>query len=209
MAVTIKPVYINEFLQKIVSFYPKELEIEFKVSKFNTVFLDIPYGLGYESYVKNELYFRVYQKPFNAYAYLDRDSNHPFGVFKGIVKTECHRYKYLSCNKEEYDHICKLFKVRLRRCGYRESFINKHVIAYEQDTITQKKVQNNNIRCKINFNKSHNVTKIYKNILNTDHKYNNAIRTCYVTGKKLKTMLLTKKKLHCKLQDFMMQMSSS
>ena len=71
------------------------------------------------------------KKPFKTYSYLNMNSNHPFGVFKGIIKTECHRYMCLSCNKDEYNHMCNLFPVRLRRCEYKKHIINKHIIKYE------------------------------------------------------------------------------
>ena len=50
LTVELKPQFINSFLKKLVAFYPKELEIEFKVTKFTTVFLDISYGISYEAY---------------------------------------------------------------------------------------------------------------------------------------------------------------
>ena len=106
---------IKHFLTTVASYYPKELEIEFKVSKFNTNFLDLTYGIGAETYCNDKCYYRVYQKPFNAYSYTNYTSNHPKGVFKGIIATECHRYRNFSCNEKEYKHICNLFRKVLKK----------------------------------------------------------------------------------------------
>ena len=89
-------------MKRLVAYYAKELEIEFKINKFITVFLDISYGIGYETYSEGKFHYRIYQKPFNTYSYLNIESNHPYGVFKGIIKTECHRYRYLSYNEDNY-----------------------------------------------------------------------------------------------------------
>ena len=189
------------FYKKNVSFYPKELEIEFKVTKFKTEFLDITYGLGYESYAQNKFHYRIYQKPFNAYAYLNFDSNHHSSIFKGIIKTACHRYKYLSCNKEAYNHTCKLFQIRLKRCGYSELFIKKHTINFNDHTRVKQKSKEYSVRCIINFNKSYNLTNVYRSIFKCNKRNKLTIKTCNVTGKKLKTLLLTKRTLHNKLQN--------
>ena len=203
LTVELKPQFINSFLKKLVAFYPKELEIEFKVTKFTTVFLDISYGISFEAYSDSKFHYRIFQKKFNAYSYLNFESNHPFGVFKGIIKTECHRYRYTSCNKNEYEHMCKLFQIRLKKCGYSERFIKKHTIEYEQQKKVKRKTKDSNVRCKINFNKAYNPTDLYKRIFKNGRKSENIIKTCYVTGNKLKALLLTTKRLHDKLQKHM------
>ena len=167
LIVYIKPDQIKELIEKIVSYYPKELEVEFKVTKFQTIFLDICYGLGQCTYANGKLHYRVYQKPFNSYAYLNYKSNHPYAVFKGIIQTECHRYMYLSCNKKEYDNMCKLFKIRLRKCGYPKHFISRHMIEYDgkhKNRKTKPKKNTRKILMKIQFDKSHNQHKIFKHI---------------------------------------------
>ena len=71
LTVELKPQSINSFLKKLVAHYPKELEIEFKVTKFITVFLDISYGISYETYSDSKFHYRIFQKPFNTYSYLN------------------------------------------------------------------------------------------------------------------------------------------
>lgn len=206
MIVVLNSNEITDFVTKITAFYPKELEIEFQINKFRTVFLDLNYGLGEDSYTKGQLHYKVHQKPFNAYAYLNFNSNHPFGVFKGIIKTECHRYHYLTSNERQYMHMCKLFQIRLMKCGYKKAFLRKHIIQYETLKRRKKneKIQENKpIRCRVNFNKLLNQGQLYKYIF--ENKYTNVrnINTCNATGSKLKTLLLTKKRLHKKLEKFM------
>ena len=125
---------IKIFLTTVASYYPKELEIEFKVSKFHTKFLDLTYVIGAETYCNDKCYYRVYLKPFNAYSYTNYTSNHPKGVFKGSIATECHRYKNFSCNEEEYKHICNLFRKRLIKCNYPLLYIRRHMLNYQPDT---------------------------------------------------------------------------
>ena len=73
-------------LEEFASYYPKDLEIEFKVSKFQTNFLDLSFGI----YTEGKCYYRVYPKPFNTYSYKNFSSNHLPDIFKGIITTECH-----------------------------------------------------------------------------------------------------------------------
>ena len=199
MIVQMKYEKIGNFLKSVISFYPKELEIEFKVNKFITNFLDIYYGLGSISYSEKKLYYRIYQKPFNAYAYLNINSNHPPGVFKGIIKTECHRYKYLSCNKSEYDHICNLFRVRLQRTGFKNKYFYKHKIQYNMFK-TKTGHTNQNIRCKYRFNKVNNKTKNLNKLFRCHNNDIPVIKICNQTNIKLKTLFLTKRRLHLKIK---------
>ena len=201
---------IKHFLTTVASYYPKELEIEFKGSKFNTNFLDLTYGIGAETYCNDKCYYRVYQKPFNAYSYTNYTSNHPKGVFKGIIATEYHRYRNFSCNEKEYKHICNLFWKRLKKCNYPASFIRRHMLYYHPDTneIIKKDSRYQTV-CKLIFDKSNNKNIIIKKILQNKYKGIQSIGLSYKTDKKLKTRLLTKKKLHKKLQKYLTQSASN
>ena len=204
MIVVLKDQNIREFITKVASYYPKELKIEFTVSKFLTVFLDLTFGIGHDTYHSGHLHYHVYQKPFNAYAYLDFSSNHPFGVFKGMINTECHRYRTHSCNEVEYTHMCKLFKYRLKKCRYPERFINRHILKYETKMNKKQKCHIKKTTCKILFSKMHNQHLIYKRLLKgkPKNKQSDKILICNQTRPKLKTLLLTKKKLHAKLASY-------
>lgn len=193
---------IKEFVSKLASYYPKELEIEFTVNKFKADFLDLTYGIGHTTYMNGRGYHYIYQKKFNTYSYTNFQSNHPNGVFKGIICTECHRYNYLSSTKEEYKHICKLFIHRLIKCGYPKEYIQKHMIQYrtEQKTKHYKTIKNYT-RCKLNFNKLYDNEKLLKRIFHSKNNKVNTIRLCNTTMRKLRTILLTKKKLHKKIES--------
>ena len=99
-------------------YYPSELEITFTVKKIQTQFLDIYYGIGYSTFTDGRIYTSIYQKPYNANTYIHYSSSHPKHFFKGVISTECHRYRTRSSNALEYNAICKLFSIRLHRCGY-------------------------------------------------------------------------------------------
>lgn len=199
---------IKQCIQKIVLYYPSELEMEFTINKFQTVFLDLTIGMDHDTFENGSLHYRIYQKPFNAYSYTHYDSNHPKGVFKGIISTECHRYQSRSCNEEEYNHMVKLLTLRLIRCGYPEHFITKHVQPYKNNITTyisnkekHKKMYNNDKRCTIyypvRYNKYTNTHNIHAKVYRVNGE--TRIIPAHTVGKKTKTILLTKKKLHDKL----------
>lgn len=193
---------IQEFISKLASYYPKELEIEFTVNKFKADFLDLTFGIGHTTYVNGRGYHYIYQKKFNTYSYTHFQSNHPDGVFKGIISTECHRYSYLSSTKEEYNHICKLFMHRLIKCGYPKEYIQKHILQYKIELkIKQSKTMKNCTRCKLNFNKLYDNGKLLRYIFHNKNSKISKIRLCNTTMEKLKTILLTKKKLHKKIES--------
>lgn len=203
MIINIEPEDIKSFIKTLASYYPKELEIEFKVSKFETTFLDLTYGIGYDTYTKGRCYFRIYQKPFNTYAYLNFNSNHPPAVFKGIIQTECNRYRYLSSHIAEYDYMCKLFIHRLSKCDYPKGFIRKNMLGYSNSrlyTISKRKKKITKFRCKVKFSKVYNQHKMYKHVFQNRHRNVEGITMCNMTRTKLKTLLLTKKRLHRKLE---------
>ena len=200
---------IKSFLEEFASYYPKDLEIEFKVSKFQTNFLDLSFGIGYNTYTEGKCYYRVYQKPFNTYSYTNFSSNHPPGIFKGIITTECHRYRCLSCVEKEYDHMVKLFSYRLMKCDFPKHFIHKHMLKFkdgDSNVIDQKlckndkKEHNFRLLCKWTFDNTHKQYNSLRHILRNKYKHTERIKICHRTGKKLNTLLLTKKVLHNKLE---------
>ena len=193
---------LEEFISKLASFYPKELEIEFKINKFKADFLDLTLGIGCNTFSNKKVYYNVYQKPFNTYSYTHYSSNHPKGVFKGIVKTECHRYKYLSCNKKEYEHITELFAHRLMLCGYPYKFLHKHMIRHS-DKPREKRKSKYCTRCTVTFSKLYDNDKKLRHIFKSKYNHINTIKLCNRTEKKLRTLLLTKKKLHNKIEIYL------
>ena len=86
-------------------------------------------------------------------------SNHPPGIFKGIITTECHRYRYLSCVEKEYGHMVKLFSYRLMKCEFPKLFIHKHMLNFkdgdsnvtDQLCKNDKKEHNFRLLCKWNL----------------------------------------------------------
>ena len=115
-------------LHEIKLNYPSELEITFNINKIQTQFLDIYYGIGFSTFIDGKIYTSIYQKPHNAYTYIHYTSSHPKHFFKGVISTECHRYRTRSSNALEYNAICKLFSIRLRRCGYPKKYIKKNLL---------------------------------------------------------------------------------
>ncbi len=100
---------IKQYIKLIVEYYPAELEIEFTINKVQAIFLDLTIYIDNSTYDTGCICHRIYQKPFNTYSYTHFSSNHPNSVFKGIITTECYRYRDRSSNEEEYKHYASLF----------------------------------------------------------------------------------------------------
>ena len=96
---------------------PTTITIEFSISKFQTHFLDLWITIDHETFRSGRLGHKIYQKKFNTYSYVHRDSNHPDHIFKDLVNTKLTRYRRKSSIYIERKHIEKLFKIRLRRQG--------------------------------------------------------------------------------------------
>ena len=77
-----------------------------------------------------KVHLKTYFKPLHKFAYLDTSSNHPRHVFKGLIRTECSRYKRNSSSVSDYLHSLDLFKMRLLKLGYSKGFIDRNIIDY-------------------------------------------------------------------------------
>jgi hypothetical protein len=121
---------ICQFVREFASFYPPDLGVTFNISRVQTMFLDTTFGIGHTTILDGSIMYHIYQKPFHTYSYTHFESNHPRSVFTGIIQTECFRYRTRSVDSHEYEHMIKLFRVRLSRCGYSASFINQNVLPF-------------------------------------------------------------------------------
>ena len=198
---------ISIFIAHMKNHYPPELEINFKINKFCTTFLDITFGLHYTTFASGKLHFSVYQKPFNTYSYTNFSSGHPAHIFKGIIITECHRYITRSCDESEYKAIVKLFTLRLRRCGYHKKFIKKHLKPYRL-LHTQKPANSNRIFAGTTYHKTKQLHLIVKNILTKNPPFDYRFTITTKNTNKLKRILCTKQKLHRKLQKYICTMTN-
>ena len=105
-------IYIVHEIRKIIStILPTEIPIEFCIRKFRNNFLDLWITLDNNTFKDGKLAYHIYQKEFNTYSYIHRNSNHPRYIFHGIIKTEHIRYKRKSSSYLERSHIQKLFTI--------------------------------------------------------------------------------------------------
>lgn len=193
-------------LHEIKQCYPKELEITFSVNKIHTQFLDITYGIGYTTFINKIVYTSIYQKPYNAYSYIHFNSGHPKHFFKGVITTECHRYRTRSSNAMEYNTMCKLFAIRLQRCGYPKKYIKRHLLSYNftsNDNFYKKPTLGTCKFCNIKYQKTTQEHKLVRYILTKSPPFCYKWVFSYSVGTKLKQILLTKRRLHLKLGNYL------
>lgn len=190
-------------LQWYLKYYPKDINITVSVSKVSIHYLDVYAEIGQQTLQAGHISTRVFQKPFNTYCYPHFDSSIPRSVHCGFIKNENVRYKKISSSKMEFDHMIKLFKIRLRKCMYPMSFINDHMIPFETNIVKQVKTKSRLKVQKIHYDSRFKQVNIIKGILTKYEKYRNKVRFCNIQDRKLIQIVLNKNKMHNKLAKFM------
>ena len=185
----------------ITNYYPSQIPLKWKINKFSENFLDITTNLNINNNNNNLLSYHIYQKPFNTYSYPHYTSNHPRHVLHGIITGECHRYRSKSHNENEYQHIIKLFIVRLKKAGYPSKIISNFILPYSLPfRIGRNERTGNKLYIPSKFDKRIKKDQLIKNIIKKYTRPQTQIVISNKCGKKLKTFLLTKKELHKKIQ---------
>ena len=141
--------------------------------------------------------YKIYQKEFNTYSYVHRDSNHPDHVFKGLINTELIRYRRKSSNYIERKHIEKLFKIRLRRQGYRNQDFLSRDKRVKRDVAEPKKY------VRLLGNRTYGINAMAKKVINKYKFRGHNVQVIYKNQRKLKEILLTKYRLHKKIGSYM------
>jgi hypothetical protein len=83
-------------------------------------FLDISLELN-----QHGIKTKVFQKPLNRYAYLPWKSYHTKAQKQGFIKAETLRYARICSSRKDFNHMKRLFTLRLQRRGYPLSVIHK------------------------------------------------------------------------------------
>ena len=71
----------------------------------------------------DKMNYEVYHKPGNAFAYLPLGSFHARRTFAAFIKTELQRALTHSSDYDRWVKRCTLFYMKLRKCGYGDSFL--------------------------------------------------------------------------------------
>ena len=117
---------LENFLFALNHFHPS-LRYTYNFSEKSTDFLDLTIYKGPHFSQSNTLDTKTYQKDRNLYQYLHFNSNHPRNSHKSIITGECVRYVRTNTTRETFDCMVALFKERLKKRNYPESFISKTV----------------------------------------------------------------------------------
>ena len=184
-------------IDTINRYLPTTIPIEFSINKFQTHFLDLWITIDHETFGSGRLGYKIYQKEFNTYSYVHRDSNHPDHVFKGLINTELIRYRRKSSNYIERKHIEQLFKIRLRRQGYRNQDFLSRDKRVKRDVAEPKKY------VRLLGNRTYGINAMAKKVINKYKFRGHNVQVIYKNQRKLKEILLTKYRLHKKIGSYM------
>jgi len=190
-------------LDILLKYYPKDINIEIIVNKISVQYLDVCTEISDQTILYNSTSTRVYQKPFNTYCYPHFHSSIPRSIHINVIRNECKRYKEISSNRREYDHICKLFKLRLSRCSYPKTFVDTYITEYLTCFAKRPKQPFSKFLVKVRYDNRVNQVNIIKRILNKYSRYRNKFLFCNVFHKKLKSLTLTKRIMHNKISKCM------
>ena len=117
-------------IEKLMLFYPKNLVHTVYLNFYTCKYLDLSLNIDDYTAFFRKVHLKTYFKPLHKFAYLDPSSNNPRHVFKGLIRTECFRYKRNSSTVSDYLHSLDLFKLRLLKQGYSKGFIDRNMIDY-------------------------------------------------------------------------------
>ena len=189
-------------------YLPSDINIEFNVQKFKINYLDLWTTIDYDSYINGIIGYHIFQKEFNTYTYVHRDSNHHPSIFKGLYLTECTRYKRKCSNILEYEHMKSLLEIRLHKQGYSYNELKLWYRNYkiEHKPIARAADDGKIYRyIKVTNENALNLHRVARKII---RKYRNNktynFKLVFTNKKKLKELTLTKAKLHNKIGTFLL-----
>jgi hypothetical protein len=110
------------------------------ISTLTVTYLDIEILLNAEL---NEIDTRTYFKETNKFLYLNFNSYHPIGTFKGFLITELKRYLSHSTKEIHYNNTKSLFKQRLIQNNYPPVVIDEIFDQFPWDEVCHYNLLNN------------------------------------------------------------------
>ncbi len=96
----------------------KSIQFNFEISDSRVNFLDVEIFKGPRFQREGILDCKTFLKPTNKFQYLHRDSAHPPGVFKALIKGELLRYVRNTNSESDFKEQVARFKSRLVNRGY-------------------------------------------------------------------------------------------
>ena len=112
----------HEFLQVLNDHHPT-INLKATISETEVNFLDTTVFKPYPS--SETLYTRVYFKPTDTHALLNKSSFHPKSVFKGIIKSQIKRFKMISTTNSDFRNSWSILHQALRKRNYSKRWLRK------------------------------------------------------------------------------------
>lgn len=116
----------NEFLNILNNHHPT-INLKATISDTEVDFLDTTVYKPYPS--SDKLYTRVYFKPTDTHALLNKTSFHPKSVFKGIIKSQIKRFKMISTTNSDFKNAWSVLYQSLCKRNYSKRWLRQ--IYYE------------------------------------------------------------------------------
>ena len=111
-----------EFLDVLNSHHPT-INLKATISETEVNFLDTTVYKPCPS--SDTLYTRVYFKPTDTHALLNKSSFHPKSVFKGIIKSQIKRFKMISTTNSDFKNAWSILYQSLRKRNYSKRWLRK------------------------------------------------------------------------------------
>ena len=109
-----------EFLDILNNHHPT-INLKATISENEVNFLDTTVYKPYPS--SDVLYTRVYFKPTDTHALLNKSSFHPKSVFKGIIKSQIKRFKIISTTESDFKNAWSILCRALRKRNYSKRWL--------------------------------------------------------------------------------------
>lgn len=194
-------------IKTICEFYPNNIPITFDISFFEIVFLDTKISKNHFTIKNKRFHYNIYQKPNNLFMYPHFSSNHPLHTLSGIISTESLRYKSKTCEEHDFNHMIKLFRLRLNKRNYPNYFISKFCRKWssinEPRKRSKKFLNKNTILVPTIFDPVSHSHLYLKKILNK-HKIQKRFKfqLIFTVNKKLNKFIYSRRILHNKLHHY-------
>ena len=178
---------------------PFDISIEFNVQTFKINYPNLWIIIDYDSYINGRISYHIFQKEFNTYTYLHRDSNHHPSIFKCLYITECTKYKR--------KHVKTLLELRLHKQCYSYNEMKLWYRNYEIKHKPIARVVDDKVYRYIRITNENalNLHRLARKIVRKYRKnrtYN--FRLVFTNNKKLTELTLTIAKLHHKIGKFLL-----
>jgi hypothetical protein len=166
-----------KYFIKVFNRYVSSIEVQPIKMGSEVDFMDLVIFKGTDFFNTLKLSCKTFQKANNIYDYIPFSSNHPKHVHSNLIISELNRYIKNSSKETYFLKTALLFIKRLRRRGYKRTFIKKHfaLVDYKDRMKLIKMPDHSKQHYKILLSTMHRWLKPRRRVQSQAHLYNQAI----------------------------------